>query len=143
MERGKHGTWSIVVTEMPYQVQKSRLIEQMAQLLEERKLRRSRTRAAGRPLCHAMRSRSRRRTTSSGTGVFGSLAISERSSDSLSATGSGPTNLRLREFVAKTMYGVQARGEMVFFFQTHPQAAHVYVDRAFVPVEVVAPHAFE
>ena len=38
VERGKHGTWSIVVTEMPYQVQKSRLIEQIAQLLEERKL---------------------------------------------------------------------------------------------------------
>jgi topoisomerase-4 subunit A len=38
VERGKHGTWCIVVTEMPYQVQKSRLIEQIAQLLEERKL---------------------------------------------------------------------------------------------------------
>jgi topoisomerase-4 subunit A len=38
VERGKHGTWSIVVTEMPYQVQKSRLIEQIAQLLEDRKL---------------------------------------------------------------------------------------------------------
>jgi topoisomerase-4 subunit A len=38
VERGKHGTWSIVVTEMPYQVQKSRLVEQIAQLLEERKL---------------------------------------------------------------------------------------------------------
>jgi topoisomerase-4 subunit A len=38
VERGKHGTWSIVVTQMPYQVQKSRLIEQIAQLLEERKL---------------------------------------------------------------------------------------------------------
>jgi topoisomerase-4 subunit A len=38
VERGKHGTWSIVVTEMPYQVQKSRLVEQIAQLLGERKL---------------------------------------------------------------------------------------------------------
>ncbi len=38
VERAKHGTWSIVVTEIPYQVQKSRLIEQMAQLLEEKKL---------------------------------------------------------------------------------------------------------
>ena len=38
VERGKNGTWSIVVTEMPYQVQKSRLIEQIAQLLEDRKL---------------------------------------------------------------------------------------------------------
>src|SRR5436190_2654830 len=32
VEKGKHGTWSIVVTEIPYQVQKSRLIEQIAQL---------------------------------------------------------------------------------------------------------------
>jgi len=38
VEKGKHGTWSIVVTEIPYQVQKSRLIEQIAQLLEEKKL---------------------------------------------------------------------------------------------------------
>ncbi|MBS0560680.1 MAG: DNA topoisomerase IV subunit A, partial [Proteobacteria bacterium] len=38
VERGKHGTWSLVVTELPYQVQKSRLIEQIAQLLEEKKL---------------------------------------------------------------------------------------------------------
>jgi topoisomerase-4 subunit A len=38
VERGKHGTWSIVVTEIPYQVQKSRLIEQIAQLMEDKKL---------------------------------------------------------------------------------------------------------
>ena len=38
VERAKHGTWAIVVTEIPYQVQKSRLIEQVAQLLEEKKL---------------------------------------------------------------------------------------------------------
>jgi topoisomerase-4 subunit A len=38
VERGKHGTWSIVVTEIPYQVQKSKLIEQVAQLLEDKKL---------------------------------------------------------------------------------------------------------
>jgi topoisomerase-4 subunit A len=38
VERGKHGTWSIVVTEIPYQVQKSRLIEQVAQLMEDKKL---------------------------------------------------------------------------------------------------------
>ncbi|MDE2335375.1 MAG: DNA topoisomerase IV subunit A [Rhodospirillales bacterium] len=38
IERGKHGTWSVVVTEIPYQVQKARLIEQIAQLLEEKKL---------------------------------------------------------------------------------------------------------
>jgi topoisomerase-4 subunit A len=37
-EDGKHGTWTIVVTEIPYQVQKARLIEQIAQLLEEKKL---------------------------------------------------------------------------------------------------------
>jgi len=37
-EAGKHGTWQIVVTEIPYQVQKAKLIEQVAQLLEERKL---------------------------------------------------------------------------------------------------------
>ncbi len=38
VERGKHGTWQIVVTEIPYQVQKARLIEQVAALMEERKL---------------------------------------------------------------------------------------------------------
>jgi len=38
IERGKHGTWQVVVTEIPYQVAKARLIEQIAQLLEERKL---------------------------------------------------------------------------------------------------------
>jgi topoisomerase-4 subunit A len=38
VEQGRFGTWSIVVTEIPYQVQKSRLIEQVAQLLEEKKL---------------------------------------------------------------------------------------------------------
>lgn len=34
----KNGTWQVVVSEIPYQVQKSRLIEQIAQLLEEKKL---------------------------------------------------------------------------------------------------------
>src|SRR5580692_676621 len=38
VEKGKYGTWQIVVTEVPYQVQKARLIEQIAQLMEERKL---------------------------------------------------------------------------------------------------------
>ena len=38
VEKGKHGTWQIVVTEIPYQVQKAKLVEQIAQLLEERKL---------------------------------------------------------------------------------------------------------
>jgi topoisomerase-4 subunit A len=38
VEKGKHGTWSIVITEIPYQVQKSKLIEQVAQLLEDKKL---------------------------------------------------------------------------------------------------------
>src|SRR6202167_4531411 len=33
-----HGLYQVVVTEIPYQVQKSRLIERIAQLLEERKL---------------------------------------------------------------------------------------------------------
>ncbi len=33
-EDGKHGTWMIVVTEIPYQVQKSRLVEQIALLLD-------------------------------------------------------------------------------------------------------------
>jgi len=32
------GTWQVVVTEMPYQVQKSRLVEKIAELLENRKL---------------------------------------------------------------------------------------------------------
>jgi topoisomerase-4 subunit A len=38
VERGKHGTWNIVVSEIPYQVPKARLVEQIAQLLEQRKL---------------------------------------------------------------------------------------------------------
>jgi topoisomerase-4 subunit A len=38
VEKGKHGTWQIVVTEIPYQVQKGKLVEQIAALLEERKL---------------------------------------------------------------------------------------------------------
>ena len=37
-EELKHGTWQIVITEIPYQVQKSRLIEQVAELLSDRKL---------------------------------------------------------------------------------------------------------
>ncbi|MFL1461345.1 DNA topoisomerase IV subunit A [Roseococcus sp. DSY-14] len=38
VEKQKNGTWNVVVTEIPYQVAKSRLIEQVAQLLEEKKL---------------------------------------------------------------------------------------------------------
>jgi len=38
VERLKNGTWQIVVTEIPYQVQKSRLIERMAEMLNARKL---------------------------------------------------------------------------------------------------------
>ena len=38
IERGKHGAWHLVVSEIPYQVQKARLIEQIAELLEAKKL---------------------------------------------------------------------------------------------------------
>ncbi len=38
VEPGKYGAWRIVVTEIPYQVQKSRLIEQIAALMEDKKL---------------------------------------------------------------------------------------------------------
>ena len=38
VEKGQYGTWAIVVTEIPYQVQKNKLIEQLAQLMEEKKL---------------------------------------------------------------------------------------------------------
>ena len=38
VEQGKHGVWQIVVTEIPYQVAKARLIEQIAELMEEKKL---------------------------------------------------------------------------------------------------------
>ncbi|GEM18239.1 DNA topoisomerase IV subunit A [Gluconobacter oxydans] len=38
VEQGRFGTWVIIVTEIPYQVQKSRLIEQIADLMEQRKL---------------------------------------------------------------------------------------------------------
>lgn len=37
-EELKQGTWQVVVTEIPYQVQKSRLIEKMAELLAAKKL---------------------------------------------------------------------------------------------------------
>lgn len=37
-EDGRFGTWCVVVTEIPYQVQKARLIEQIAELIEEKKL---------------------------------------------------------------------------------------------------------
>jgi len=38
VEKGKHATWQIVVTEIPYQVQKAKLIEQVAALMDEKKL---------------------------------------------------------------------------------------------------------
>jgi len=38
VEQGRFGTWAIVVSEIPYQVQKSKLIEQIAALMEEKKL---------------------------------------------------------------------------------------------------------
>jgi len=38
VEQGRFGTWMIVVTEIPYQVQKSRLIEQIAELMDQKKL---------------------------------------------------------------------------------------------------------
>jgi topoisomerase-4 subunit A len=38
VEQGKLGAWQVVVSEIPYQVQKSRLIEQIAELLEQKKL---------------------------------------------------------------------------------------------------------
>jgi topoisomerase-4 subunit A len=38
VEREKYGAWKIVVTEIPYQVPKAKLVEQIAQLLEEKKL---------------------------------------------------------------------------------------------------------
>ena len=38
LEHGKHGTWQVVVTQIPYQVQKARLVEQLAELLEAKKL---------------------------------------------------------------------------------------------------------
>lgn len=37
-EEGGRGTWSVVITEIPYQVQKSRLIEKIAELLLARRL---------------------------------------------------------------------------------------------------------
>ena len=37
VEQGRFGMWQIVVTEIPYQVQKARLIEQIAHLLEQKK----------------------------------------------------------------------------------------------------------
>ncbi|HEX4634841.1 MAG TPA: DNA topoisomerase IV subunit A [Rhizomicrobium sp.] len=37
-EEGTRGSWQIVVTEIPYQVQKSKLIERIAEMLEQKKL---------------------------------------------------------------------------------------------------------
>jgi len=37
-EEGSRGAWQIVITEIPYQVQKSKLIERIAELLEQKKL---------------------------------------------------------------------------------------------------------
>ncbi|MDH5188287.1 MAG: DNA topoisomerase IV subunit A [Rhodospirillaceae bacterium] len=37
-EKAGHGTWNIVITEIPYQVQKSRLIEKIAELIQTKKL---------------------------------------------------------------------------------------------------------
>jgi topoisomerase-4 subunit A len=37
-EEGARGAWSVVITEVPYMVQKSRLIEKMAELLTDKKL---------------------------------------------------------------------------------------------------------
>jgi topoisomerase-4 subunit A len=38
LEEGARGAWQIVVSEIPYQVQKSKLIERIAELLEQKKL---------------------------------------------------------------------------------------------------------
>ena len=38
VEQRKHGAWQIVVTQIPYQVQKTKLIESMAELMEAKKL---------------------------------------------------------------------------------------------------------
>ena len=38
VERDKRGAWQIVLTEIPYQIQKSRLIEKMAEMLQAKKL---------------------------------------------------------------------------------------------------------
>lgn len=38
IEKEKGGIWQIVVTEIPYQIQKSRLIEKLAEMLQEKKL---------------------------------------------------------------------------------------------------------
>ena len=37
LEQMGHGTWRVIITEIPYQVQKSRLIEQLADLIEQKK----------------------------------------------------------------------------------------------------------
>ena len=38
VERGRLGMWQIVITEIPYQVQKAKLVEQIAELLDAKKL---------------------------------------------------------------------------------------------------------
>ncbi len=63
-EEGARGTWVVVVTEIPWLVQKSRLIERIAELLNEKKLPSGRpTSATSRPKTSASSS-SRSRATS-------------------------------------------------------------------------------
>ena len=58
-EEGARGAWDIVVTEIPYMVQKSRLIEKIAELLNEKAAaRRRRPRRIGRGRPHRHRAAS-------------------------------------------------------------------------------------
>ena len=58
------GTWQIVVTEMPYQVKKADLVEQLAELIESKKRRCSATCATRAPRTCAWSSSPRAATSS-------------------------------------------------------------------------------
>lgn len=115
----------------------------MADSINERRLRRSTARAAGRPSRQAIRSRSRKRTTSNGTDATLLLARRRRASVAMSLIAKPAASLRLRELVAKAVHGVQTRIEPVLFFEFHAQAPDVNVDRALVAIEIISPHALE
>src|SRR6185312_11148077 len=102
--------------------------------------RRSNRRAAPRPRFHAVRSKSGKRMAKIGTSRVArrSLAASVRT-----ANNSNGASLRRREFVPKTVNGLQNLRKGNALFDLDSQAPDVHVDRPLVTVEVEAPHALE
>src|ERR1700761_250949 len=91
-----------------------------------RPARRSIDRAARRPFRQAVCSSAGKRNTSSGIASLPSSA--RRASAS-----------RTRKLVAEPVDRLHQPRELRFFFELRAQSPHVYVDRAFVAVEIEAP----